>query len=421
MSALRPYRMVWGLPGAPVLLLVGTAARVGIGMTPLALLLLVAGATGRYATAGAAVGVFAVAGAVVSPVAGRLADRLGARPVLVTAAVVHPLALAGVVAAAGGPVPLLFGAVAVAGASYPPLTAALRRAWNHLTEPEGPHAALRAPAMAAETSLFELVFVLGPMLVALLVAVAGGPRAALLAAAAVTCAGTLWVARTPVMRGTAHAGSDRRTRGLGPLTVPGFAPLLVCIAGLGTAFGAAGVAVPAFTAAHGGGDSMAGVLLGVWAVGSAVAGVGYGLRPPAAPLSRQLPWGLGAVAVSFLVLAFMPGPYALGAALIAGGATIAPTLTIGNHLVGRIAPPAMLNEAFTWVVTVSIAASAGGGALVGLVVDRPGGAPWGFVVAAAALFGAALVAALPWIARADAAAADRLAARTAVSPTPGPA
>ena len=37
-----------------------------------------------------------------------------------------------------------------------------------------------------------------------------------------------------------------------------------------------------------------------------------------------------------------------------GGATIAPALTVENTLVGRIAPAAMLNEAYTWVVTVSV-------------------------------------------------------------------
>ena len=48
----------------------------------------------------------------------------------------------------------------------------------------------------------------------------------------------------------------------------------------------------------------------------------------------------------------MPNPVALGVALVVGGATIAPALTVENNLVGRIAPAAMLNEAYTWVVTV---------------------------------------------------------------------
>ena len=70
------------MPGAPVLLVVGILARLGIGMTPLALLLLVQQATGRYTPAAVAGGIYALAGAALSPVAGRLADRIGPSPVL---------------------------------------------------------------------------------------------------------------------------------------------------------------------------------------------------------------------------------------------------------------------------------------------------------------------------------------------------
>ena len=48
------YRAVWQIPSAPTLLVIGVLARLGTGMTPLALLLLVADATGRYAAGGLA-------------------------------------------------------------------------------------------------------------------------------------------------------------------------------------------------------------------------------------------------------------------------------------------------------------------------------------------------------------------------------
>ena len=84
----------------------------------------------------------------------------------------------------------------------------------------------------------------------------------------------------------------------------------------------------------------------------------------------------------------MPTPLALGIALVVGGATIAPALTLENTLVGRIAPAAMLNEAYTWVVTVAVAASAVGGAgggpdlvdaggrAVGVPLRRRGASRW---------------------------------------------
>jgi MFS family permease len=81
-TALRQYLGVWRLPGGRVLLSVGIMARLGIGMTPLALLLLVRQATGSYAEAGLAGGIYALGGAALSPLAGRLADRIGPSPVL---------------------------------------------------------------------------------------------------------------------------------------------------------------------------------------------------------------------------------------------------------------------------------------------------------------------------------------------------
>ncbi|MEV4638360.1 MFS transporter [Actinoplanes sp. NPDC049548] len=412
MTALRQYLGVWRMPGGRVLLIVGVLARLGIGVTPLALLLLVQESTGRYAAAGLAGGMYALAGAAVSPVVGRIADRIGPSPVLVVTAVLHPLALGGLLLVSRGgaaALPSLVVASALAGATYPPLSAAIRRAWTDATAPGTGRHDLRPAAMAAETSLFELVFVLGPLLVAAFV-VLTGPAAALMFAAVVTLGGTLAIALLPMMRHWERHESAEPARGLGPLKVGGFPALLLCVSALGIAFGAAGVMVPAYAQQHGGGEGLGGVLLGVWGVGSAIGGIWFGTRRPAMTLTRQFAWLLAAVSLSFLVLAVMPNPTALGAALVIGGATIAPALTVENNLVGRIAPRAMLNEAYTWIVTVSVGGSAAGGAIAGMIVDQPGGLPWAFVFAGVVLLLAAAVAAVPTgsMARADQRAAEDL-------------
>jgi MFS family permease len=413
-AALRQYLGVWRIPGAPTLLITGIIGRLGIGMTPLALLLVVQNVTGRYALAAVAGGVNALAGAALSPIAGRIADRIGPTRVLLVTAVAHPLALVGLLLASragSDALVLIYLASAVAGATYPPLTAAIRGAWNDLTEPGSGRYALRNTALAAETSLFELVFVVGPLLVAVFVLVADA-AAALLGAAAVTLLGTVAVALGRAMRGWRPHPTHAHAKGLGPLKVAGFPALLLCVGGLGIAFGAAGVTVPAYATAYASGDaeSLAGVLLAVWGTGSAIGGIWFGTRRPAKNMARQFAWLLAAVAASFAVFAAMPTPLALGTALVIGGATIAPALTLENTMVGRIAPGGMLNEAYTWVVTVAIAASAAGGAVAGVIVDQAGGVPWAFLFAGAAVAVAAVVAGLPTgsIARAEAKAADRV-------------
>ena len=127
--------------------------------------------------------------------------------------------------------------------------------------------------------------------------------------------------RSPILRRPGGRPMTDRTRGLGPPRVPGFVPVLVCVASLSVAFGAVSVTVPAFASQHAGsgGQSLAGVLLAVWGLGSGIGGFGYGALRIAAPLSRQFGWLLAAVAVSLALLAVMPGPLALGAALAIGG------------------------------------------------------------------------------------------------------
>ncbi|MGW2049942.1 MFS transporter [Streptomyces sp. NPDC001858] len=398
MTTLGRYAEIRRIPGLTSLLMVGAVARLGSGMTPLALLLLAERATGRYAYASLAVGLYALAGVSVSPVIGRLADRLGPSPVLLGAAIAHATALAGLVLTArhDSGLPLLCATAATAGATYPPLTPAIRRACNQLTESRTDRGGLRGTVLAADTALYEFVFVIGPLLVGIFGVVAT-PAAALLAAAGVMLAGTTVLAGGVVMRAQHPQPSHTRTRGLGPLRLSGFTVLLSCVGALGAGFGAVSVAVPAYATEQSGHDSagLAGLLLAVWGLGSGLGGLWYGAWPPRSPLPRQLAWLLGCVSVSLAALAVMPGPTALGVALALGGGVIAPCLTVYISLVGRIVPTSMLTEAHTWIATVPVAANAVGGAIAGAVVDRPGGGAWAFAMAATVVAIAAVTAAWP--------------------------
>src|SRR5437588_10923177 len=76
------YRSVLSVPGAVRLFATALLARLPQGMAPLAILLLVRGATHSYAVAGLAVGAEAFATAGCAPLLGRRVDRFGARRVL---------------------------------------------------------------------------------------------------------------------------------------------------------------------------------------------------------------------------------------------------------------------------------------------------------------------------------------------------
>ncbi|MDQ1652786.1 MAG: hypothetical protein QOI35_1986, partial [Cryptosporangiaceae bacterium] len=395
-SGLRRYGAVWRLPGAPTLVVAGVLGRLSTGMAPLALVLLLAQVTGSYALAGLASALFGLANAVGGPALGRLADRHGPTPVLLASGVVYPLATGAVLAAAylRAPAGAVLATCALLGLVMPPLTATLRSVWTDITT--GARSALRSPALSLETTVFEVVFVVGPMLVGILAALLS-PSAALAAAGLLTAGGTLTVALGEATRASRPHPDRVRARGLGPLLAPGM-PMLMAVTGSVTfAFGVVGVTVPAFAAEHLGHASSApaGVLLGLWGVGSVTGGLWFGTRHFRASLPAQWAVTLSLVALGMASLAIAWSVPVLAVAMLLSGCTLAPSLTVENALVSRIAPAGQVNEAYTWLVTVAVALAALGSSVAGLIVDEPGGVRWAFGLAATTTAMAAGIAAIP--------------------------
>jgi predicted MFS family arabinose efflux permease len=341
--------------------------------------------TGSFAAAGAASGVNALAGAVCAPVLGRAVDRRGQTLVLVSGALVCGLGMVGFAALAPGVSLIVILACAlVSGAAMPPLGPCLRTLWPGLLgDPARVHA-----AFALESAVLELTYVAGPALIAGAIG-AWSTSASALTCAALMVGGTVVFAFTPPSRAWRPTGIEP-PRG-GALRAPGVRTLIVLFALIGATFGAIEVAVPAAAAAAGS-PHVAGVLLGIWGLGSFCGGlVAAHLGAPAHRV-RRLCLLLAALAVLHALLAIPAGLLALGALLLVAGTTIAPTLGLSFGLVDAVAPAGTVTEAFTWLTT-GIAAGIAAGSGVGGALAQSSGADVAFLVAVASAAGAAAFAA----------------------------
>jgi MFS family permease len=374
---MRSYLAVWRLPSAPVLLLAGFAGRLPSAMVPLALLLMVQERTGSYAVAGGVSATYGIATAVVAPVLGRLADQRTPRVVLFAQSAVYPLllAVAAAVVLAGAPVWALLTAAAAVGASTPLVSGTVRALWSRVD------AGVRPTAYALDATATELVFVAGPTSVALL-ALAASPSIALAVAGVLGLVGALAIACSRPMRAWRPAPAARRPL-LDTVRTPGMPRVLVSGSALMLGIGALEVAVPAFADAAGS-PGISGLLLAVWALGSAGGGLWFGARVVSASLPRQYRWGLLGVTIGLAPLAAVSSPWVLGALLFLGGTAIAPTLTVQSSLVGAIAPASAATEAFTWLSTVAFGASAIGAAVGGSLIESSAGVAGALVAATVA-------------------------------------
>ena len=157
---------------------------------------------------------------------------------------------------------------------------------------------------------------------------------------------------------------------LGPLTEPRLVGLFVVTFGLTFSFGILEVGYPAF-ATYLGLPVLAGVLLGVNSLGSAIGGAIYGVLHLKVPLERQFAIALCIMAVPFLLHWWVDQIFIFGVIAFFAGTLIAPALTAQTLLITRIAPNKYATEAFTWSATFIVSGigigMAAGGAVAELV------------------------------------------------------
>ncbi len=280
---MRAYAAVLRAPHVAALIAATLLARFPIGINALAIVLYLRAERGSFAVAGAVAGALAAGSGIGAPVQGRMVDALGQRRVLVPLGIVHAAALGALVASteAGAPVAVLIAFGLLAGFAIPPTSSVLRSMWPDLLR-DRPD--LIQAAYALDSVMIELIFILGPLVTAL-VATVLEPQAALALSAASVITGTIAFTALPPSRAMRPQPDRPRTGALGALGSPGVRTLVLTSLPAGIGIGICEVTLPAFS--HASGEAAtAGILLAVWSLGSAVGGLVYGALPNRPPLNR---------------------------------------------------------------------------------------------------------------------------------------
>jgi predicted MFS family arabinose efflux permease len=364
-------------------LIASLIGRLPIGIAGLAVLLLVQSTNGSFVRGGAATASYVAGLAVTAPVMGRLIDRSGPRQVLLACAALYPVSLVTLVSSivSGASVWWCLPFAAAAGATFPPITVCMRTFFKQRL---GDHPLL-ATAYSLESVLIETIFVVGPMLVGLLVAVAS-PSVAVLFAAVCGGSGALLFRRSAALKYW-KLEPRQGSKLLGPLAARRFLSLMAVVLCYSIAFGLVEIGVTGF-ATEAGSPALAGVLLGLMSVGSVIGGLVYGSRSWHMPLARQFSLALVIMGCGILPLAWVSSVWAFAGLSMLSGVVMAPALAMQSMLVASTAPSDSSAEAFTWSATSLLAGVGAGFAGGGVILESTSPTAVLAAAAAASLLGA---------------------------------
>jgi predicted MFS family arabinose efflux permease len=338
-----------------------------MGMLSIAQVILIVSVTGRYGTAGVVSAAGAVLFAIVTPRVARLADRYGQARVLLPLGAVFAVTTAAFAGCAVGHAPdwALIVTGALCRATMPALGPMVRTRWSQLLS----GAEVLDSAFSLEGIADEVIFITAPVLV---VALASGfsPVSGVLVTLVLSLAGVAGMIRhrgsePPARRVSRGSGTVLRSRGLQVLI-----GVHVC---LGALFAAVDLATIAFAQEHGA-SGLAGPLLALYGLGSAIAGVWYGARSWRAPQSSRLRAALAATALGVGPLAFMPGLAAMAAAIFVAGLGISATLVSSYSIAEQVVAVGQRTEGMSWLTTAASVGTAIGASLAGRLVDAHGAA-----------------------------------------------
>ncbi|GAB3939555.1 MFS transporter [Kribbella albertanoniae] len=361
---LTAYRDLWRTPGVMTLLAAALTARMPVMATMVPLAFLAKDASGNFGWAGVVAGAYSIGTAVASVVWARMADRRGARKVVIITGMAWALMMAVTALLPYSWFRVLPVAAALAGLCVAPVASTSRAAWPRLVQ----GGRLRV-LYALDASATELLFVIGPMLGAVIVSLAS-PRAGLLACAILAAAAIWWFGLKQQSTAIKEAVGSRRVTARELLWHRHRLSLVIAFACMVTGFAAMSLGIVAFADEHGN-RLIAGVLETVAALGSLIGGLVGGALPGGRDSyvwKRMLVFTV-LIAGCFFATASV---VALAIGLFASGCLIAPTVGALYERLGELTPAAARTEMFGWVLSGGMLGSAAGSAVGGVVVETFG-------------------------------------------------
>ncbi len=379
LSALAHYKTLFAISSGRAMAL-AVAARAPYAMIPLGTMTAITSSTGSVASGGLATGVVSVATAFASPLIGRWADRRGQRFVLRLLTPFNALALVALLVAAlsrwDGP--MLWLTCLVVGATSLPIGSFTRARWiGAATHPRD-----LSTAFSYESTVDELVFVLGPAFVGIAASAAVPAAPLALAAALVVFAGMPFALTAPAVIGVPLAETTGRTHPSIARVLWAVVPAIIIMTCIGTFFGSVQAAVTERSL-----DldlaSRAGLVYALMGVGSAATALLAVVIPASVRLStRVLVGGMGMTV--FILVTWTQGSLLLTAlTLLVTGLFVGPTMVTAFTVAERRSPAGGTGVAMTAMqsaitIGVSLGAAAGG------ALAAAEGATGAFFLAAAA-------------------------------------
>jgi len=380
-----PYRALFGQPVLRGLAVADVCARLPQGMVTITLLL-VAAQHASITVAGLVVAGYTLGQALTAPLRGRLADRGGLVPVAALCTAGYALALLALLfsALASAPAAVLIGAASAAGLVNPPLSPGMRSLWSAYAS-DG----LRQTAFALDAAVFDLAYIVGPVLASTL-ATGLAPAVAVAVLLALTAAAVLIIStrrprtsaspEAPVRPATTARPTtpgpapDRHSqrRPHSPLRSPALRQLLITAALTNAALSATEVALTAYVRHH---HALwaSGPLLAEVSIGSILGSLLLGAHTFAAKSTRsRLPRLLAGYTLGLAVLA-AAGLYAplLAVAAPLAGLCLGATLATLFGAAASVAPAGSGTETQAWINSIMNGGAAGGAALAGFSAGQP--------------------------------------------------